>query len=289
MDFQKLNQVKPYEVPDFCKEKFCQVYKQKFRQDPITFFEQQQSLWLAEMKSGSYAQALQKATPLSCVNAFMFLAIFGLSLEKCSTTTCYLECRSQKAGKDSQGRDVYLSNACITVTGYGEIFLRQCAGQIKGADSPVVIYDCDKIEFGEKDGHKFINYTKAFPKPAGSKIIGCYVRIVKSDGTADYFLMDMDDVLRLKNYSTRFNGGKFSNPLYGRSEDGSDIDTGFLKSKTIKHAFKGYPRLELTQGGAMESDKDEEPMQAETSDAPSAEVAAQGVQVQTDESADTPF
>jgi len=292
LDLETLNSTPRWKIPELCKDKFCEIYKQKWGETPTAFYEQQKALFISEVNGGSYAQSLQKASAFSVMNAFLFLAIFNLSLEKCSSTTCYLECRSQKTGKkDANGRDVYASIATISVTGYGEILLRQRAGQIKSADSPVVIYDCDSVEFGERDGHKYLDYKKAFPTPTGAKIIGCYVRIVKNDGTPDYFLMDMNEIIRLKNYSTRFNGGRYTNALYGEEADSADIDTGFLKAKTIKHAFKGYPRLELTTGGAMESDKDETQQQVQVQEqpnnAPSPEVASAGVQVE--QPTDTPF
>lgn len=291
IDLKELDATPRWRIPELCEEKFCEIYRQKWGEDPTAFYEQQKNLFIQEINGGSYSQGLQRATPFSIMNAFLFLAIFNLSLERCSTTTCYLECRTQKAGKRPDGKDNYVAVALITVTGYGEILIRQRAHQIKGADTPVVIYNCDKLEFGEKDGRKYLNFTKAFPRPTDAKVIGCYVRIIKNDGTPDYFLFDMDEVRRLRNYSLRFNGGRSANALYGADPDGYDIDTGFLKAKCIKHAFKGYPRLELTAGGAMESDKDETPTPVQVerpqSTAPTAEVAAQGVQVE--QQANTPF
>lgn len=269
IDLEKLNSTPRWQIPDLCKDKFCEIYEQKFKKPAEPFFEQQKALFVSEVNAGSYAKQLQRASAFSVMNAFMFLAIYDLSLERCSTTTCYLECRNIKAGTDQNGQAIYASVAYITVTGYGEILLRQRAKQIRGADSPVVIYDCDKIEFGERDGHKFLNYTKAFPRPAGSKVVGCYIRIVKIDGSVDYYLMDLGDIARLKGYSAKSNGGRYANALYGREADCSDIDSGFLKSKCVKHAFKGYPRLELTDAGALESDKDEN---AKPQDAAPAEV-----------------
>ena len=70
--------------------------------------------------------------------------------------------------------------------------------------------------------------------------------------------LDTDGINRLKSYSAKLHNGKV-NQLYGTSADCSDIDTGFLMSKTVKHAFKGYPKLSLGVGGVMESEKDEQP------------------------------
>ena len=127
-----------------------------------------------------------------------------------------------------------------------------------------------------------------------SKFMACYVRIVKNDGSVDYYVLDIDGIKRLKQYSAKLCRGKV-NALYGSQADCSDIDEGFLKSKTIKHAFKGYPKLSLGSGGMMESDKDE---QADTTEqeSPVNDTAfgkenendgKQGVTVNTSE--DTPF
>lgn len=256
---EELNKLQKTDIPDFAHEKFVEVYSKKFGEDEAeAFFEEQKGFFLNELRLGSYRNQLKLAPNTSVYFAFMFLAISGLSLEKGITTTCYLECRSQKAGQDENGRDIYEQNACVTVTGYGEVILRQRARQIRSVDTPKVVYDCDTFRSGEKDGRPFVNYEKVLPRPATAKIIACYVRIVKNDGSSDYFILDIDGIRRLKGYSSKLNRGK-CNALYGKNDDCSDIDTGFLMSKTVKHAFKGYPKLSLGVGGAMESDKDEQP------------------------------
>lgn len=294
-----LDQIKtaPHEqIPDIAHDKFVEVYSQKFGAEKAeVFFEEQKNLFISEMANGSYKDFLKQASGESIYFSFLFLAINGLSIEKGSTTTCYLECKrvkiGEKQGQDGKNYPVYQPNACITVTGYGEIILRQRAGQITSVDSPKVVYDCDTLRFGERDGKPFLEYEKAIPRPQGSRIIACYVRIVKKDKTTDYFVLDTDEILRLKQYSGRAN--KYwdkstqqyierPNALYGKEPDGSDIDTGFLKSKTVKHAFKGYPKLSIGAGGALEADKDIEPTEAPDSPATST-APVNGVQVDADE------
>ena len=282
------------QIPDLAHDKFVEVYSQKFgSNDAEAFFEEQKNLFIYEMANGSYKDFLKEATGESIYFAFLFLAINGLSIEKGSTTTCYLECKrikiGEKEGRDGKKYPVYQPNACITVTGYGEIILRQRAGQISSVDSPKVVYDCDTLRYGERDGKSFLEYEKAIPRPTGSKIIACYMRIIKTDGTYDYFVLDQDEILRLKNYSG--NANKYwdkdanryimrPNALYGTAEDGSDIDTGFLKSKTVKHAFKGYPKLKIGAGGSLEADKDIEPVDNAPTPAP---------QQQEEKNSDDPF
>lgn len=291
---ETLKSVPHDQIPDLAHKKFVEVYSQKFgSQDAEAFFEEQKNLFIAEMTNGSYKDYLKQADGASIYFAFLFLAINGLSIEKCSTTTCYLECKRIKVG-ENQGKDgknyaVYQSNAVITVTGYGEIVLRQRAGQISSVDSPKVVYDCDTLRYGERGGKSYLEYEKCIPRPSGSKIIACYVRVVKTDGTIDYFVLDTDEILRLKHYSGKANKywdqskSKYverPNALYGIAEDGSDIDTGFLKSKTVKHAFKGFPKLKIGAGGSLEADKDIE--QVDNSPVPAQPI-------QEDNNPDDPF
>lgn len=288
--FEKLNKAQHEQIPDIAHDKFVQVYSQKFgEQNAEAFYEEQRGFFLNELTSGSYKDLLKEAKGTSIYFAFLFLAINNLSLEKGLSTTCYLECRSVKVGekvdeKTNKRINIYERNAVITVTGYGEIVLRQRAGQIRSVDNPKVVYDCDSLRYGERDGKSFLEYEKAIPRPAGAKIIACYVRIVKADGTVDYFVLDTDEMVRLRQYSGKSNWGK-ANALYGTQQDCSDIDTGFLKSKTVKHAFKGYPKLSIGAGGALEADKDTDPQpQAEPV---TTETPANGVTVETND--DDPF
>lgn len=285
----------PHEqIPELAKDKFIQVYSQKFGQDQAeAFYEEQKNFFLGELATGSYAPKLKVADNMSLYFAFMSIAINGLSLEKGTTTTCYLEAKSVKIGEDPNRLDanhrptpIYQTNATISITGYGEIVLRQRAGQIKSVDTPKVVYDCDDFSFGEENGKPTLTWKKCIPRPKGSRLIACYVRIVKNDGTFDYKVLDTDEILRLKNYSLRQNYGKFANPLYGTQPDCSDIDTGFLMSKTVKHAFKGYPKLPLGAGSTLEADKDSEPI--EPIAAPQAPFPpTNGVTIKTNE--DDPF
>lgn len=283
---EDINSIPHEQIPDFAREKFIQVYSQKFGdQNAEAFFEEQRGFFLNELNDGAYKNLLKDAKGTSIYFAFLFLAINNLSLEKGLSTTCYLECRSNKVGEtydqnQKKNIGIYERHAVITVTGYGEILLRQRAKQIRSVDNPKVVYDCDTFRYGERDGKSYIEYEKAIPRPQGARIIACYVRIIKADGSVDYFVLDTDEMVRLKQYSGKSNWGK-ANALYGTRQDCSDIDTGFLKSKTVKHAFKGYPKLSIGAGGALEADKDIEPQPEPKTQ--QEETPANGVSVNTDE------
>lgn len=259
MDIEQLNKTPHEQICDLAKDKFIEIYNQKFGEGGEVFFEEQKALFNNELLNGSFKGYLAKAPSLCIHDAFMNLAINGLSLEKGSSTLCYLMGYSNY-DKNTGG---YNYTAKITYTGYGEILLRQRAGQIVRCDNPVVVYSCDEFRFGERDGHKFVECIKQYPRQAGSYIVACYVKIILPGGGYDYFVMDREGIDRLKTYSEKFCGKNGPNALYGgvyTGEDGKeyfrDIDTGFLVSKTCKHAFKNYPKLKVGIGAQLQADID---------------------------------
>lgn len=259
MDIEQLNKTPHEQICDLAKDKFIEIYNQKFGEGGEVFFEEQKALFNNELLNGSFKGYLAKAPSLCIHDAFMNLAINGLSLEKGSSTLCYLMGYSNY-DKNTGG---YNYTAKITYTGYGEILLRQRAGQIVRCDNPVVVYSCDEFRFGERDGHKFVEYIKQYPRQAGSYIVACYVKIILPGGGYDYFVMDREGIDRLKTYSEKFSGKSGPNALYGGVYTGNDgkeyfrdIDTGFLVSKTCKHAFKNYPKLKVGIGAQLQADID---------------------------------
>ena len=93
--------------------------------------------------------------------------------------------------------------------------------------------------------------------------------IVRSDRSVDYSWLLEEEIERLKGYSSKANK-KWNererryeckaNELY-TSNDGS-IDTGFLIAKTIKHAFKTYPKIKVGKSTVLQSE-DPEPEKTE--------------------------
>ena len=187
MDIEQLNKTPHNQICDLARDKFIEVYNQKFGEGGEVFFEEQKALFNNELLNGSFKGYLEKATSLNIHDAFMNLAINGLSLEKGTTTLCYL------MGYSNYDKNTRKSTytAKITYTGYGEILLRQRAGQILRCDNPVVVYDCDDFRFGERDGHKFVDYVKTYPRPANSRIVACYVKIILPNNSYDYFVLDL--------------------------------------------------------------------------------------------------
>lgn len=197
-------------------------------------------------------EKLHRATRFSIFNAFIDLAVTGLSLEPGVRALCYLQGRNFKVGDDPQtGKAIYEGRLTLTISGYGELVLRARAGQIRHADNPVLVYEEDAFSFSDIDGRKQVSYTCNLPHKSNHVVAG-YLRITRCDGSVDYSVMLEEDWLRLKDYSGKQN--KYwdnttkqyilkPNELY--TSNNGNIDTGFLCAKIIKHAFKTYPKVRI--------------------------------------------
>lgn len=193
-------------------------------------------------------------TPLSVFFAFVDLAVKNLTLEPGAQAVCYLLNRSSKVSGPG-GKEIWENRAYLSVTGYGEIVLRQRAGQIRHCDSPTVVYHGDEFGYIEKDGRKHVTYgLNLNHNPA--RPIACFMKITRIDGTSDYAIILPEGWSRLARYSEKQNNGT-ANALYSSGLDNS-IDPGFLIAKCVKHAFKGYPKLPIGKGMVMEADLPEE-------------------------------
>lgn len=212
---------------------------------------------------------LQKGTHFSLFTAFIDLAVCGLSLEPGTRALCYLIGRNQKTSpkldaqgrpmKDSKGYPVYNweGRVVLTVSAYGELVLRERSGQIRHADNPVLVYEGDEFSFSDKGGRKEVEYVCHLPH-TGKRIVACYLRITRADGSVDYSVMTEEDWVRLAQYSARQNRSG-ANALYGVDQQGIvNIDPGFLMAKCIKHAFKTYPKVRVGRGTELQSQQTEE-------------------------------
>lgn len=195
-------------------------------------------------------KAKWNVTPLSVFLAYVDLAVKDLTLEPGAQALCYLMNRNTKL-KDGKGQEYWENRVYISITGYGEIFLRQRAGQIRHCDTPTVVYEGDRFGYEESDGKKIVSYGLNLDHNP-SKPIACFVKITRLDGTTDYGIMLPEGWARLKGYSDKQNKDR-KNQLY-TSGIGGDIDPGFLIAKCVKHAFKTYPKLPIGKGMMMQSD-----------------------------------
>lgn len=192
---------------------------------------------------------LQECSKLSLYGAFIDVAIQGLSFDP-SKNLCYLVPGNVNIGTKDNKK--YEKRAQLQISPYGELYLRQYYGQIQTADNPVLVYEGDEFEIITGKSGRVVNHKAIYPRKSNN-IIACFVRIVKIDGTIDFGITDMNDIARLKKYSEKKNFGD-ANKLYGKGN--GDVDSGFLIAKTIKHAFKAYPKVRLRgQFSALETDE----------------------------------
>jgi hypothetical protein len=238
-----LKQAKPAEIAelDFVKDRFITIHNQIHGTDKGELIYHKEVFNYKKLLSET--PALRECSPLSLYGCFLDINVNGHSLEQGSKPDCYITPKNFKVGTDAEGRDVWEKRATLQVSPYGEVKMRMRAGQIKHADNPIVVYDCDHFKIGTNDKGKLVvkEYDKTLPKPDDAKIVACFVRIERPDGSFEMPFLDMDDINRLKGYSEKQNGVGKANALYGKN--GKQIDTGFLKAKTLKHALMAYPKV----------------------------------------------
>lgn len=262
---KELSQMKATDVirNERVKSQFIYVYNSIWKEGGEEAYEREAIYFNQQLREKS---SLRECSGTSIFYAFIDLAVKGLTLATGSQALCYLIPRSVKIGTNPQGGDVWEKVCNLTISGYGELVLRKNAGQIRYADNPVIVYEGDSFQYGEQNGQKVVNYMSAFPRKS-NKIIACFLKITRADGSIDYSVMTESDWMRLKGYSDKQNSFfdrktnqwvTKSNELYDK--DGQ-IDTGFLMAKCVKHAFKTYPKLNIGRGSSLESEIIEQPQQ----------------------------
>lgn len=258
---EKINSLSPLNVvkDDAVRQRFIFIY------NTITGTENGEAFYEKESRNFnrliSENEYLQKCTPFSIFTSFIDLAVCGLSAEPGVRALCYLIPRSYKVQSPNGGRDTYEYRCSLTISGYGELVMRINCGQIRYADNPVLVYSEDEFSFSDKDGRKSVSYTCHTPHVTGHIIAG-FMRITRNDGSIDYAVMFEEDWERLKKYSGKNNKywdkekqAYVENPnaLYSSGVEGR-IDTGFLCSKIVKHAFRTYPKVKVGKNTFLETD-----------------------------------
>lgn len=261
----KLQALKPWEVPtnEDVQNHIVTLYNSIHKEGGEAFAERE-SRYLSRIIIDDKNK--WNVTPLSVFLAYVDLAVKDLTLEPGAQALCYLLNRSTKVTmSDGKGKIVEgWENRCyLAVTGYGEILLRQRAGQIRHCDTPTVVYEGDEFSYIERGGRKEVAYCLNIKhNPAAP--IACFMKITRIDGTSDYAIILPEGWQRLQNYSLKQNErgrrdkeNAKANDLYFSGMGGS-IDPGFLIAKCVKHAFKNYPKLKIGRGMVMEADLPEE-------------------------------
>lgn len=263
---EEINQMNPLDIVQsaLVKQRFIQIYDTLWGEGTGEAAYERESIFFNRILAAD--ERLQKGTRFSIFTAFIDLAVCGLSIEPGVRALAYLQGRNYKVGKDQSGKDIYEGRLTLTISGYGELVLRARCGQIKYADNPVIVYEEDGFSFSDTDGRKSIKYTCNLPHKS-RKVIACFLRITRTDGSTDYSVMFEEDWKRLSDYSAKQNKKWDSdtrqyvmspNELYISNQ--GDIDVGFLMAKCIKHAFKTYPKVRIGKGTELATEHDEEPI-----------------------------
>lgn len=304
-EFQKYNAENILDC-EAVMEKVVEVYNLMHGEGGEAFFERERQNFQKIISESIY---LKKCTAFSIYTSIIDLSVYNLSVEPGAQATAYLIPRNVNIGKDSDGKDVYETRCNLKISGYGELVIRASAGQILYADNPIVVYDNDEFSCSVSGEKKSVEYKCNLPHK-GHQVIGCFIRIVRSDRSVDYSWLLEEEIERLKGYSSKANKKwnererKYeykANELY-TSNDGS-IDTGFLIAKTIKHAFKTYPKIKVGKSTVLQSDDpepektediygvqtDSVPSENERPFGPPVNDMAKGVTIDKSSSPDSPF
>lgn len=251
---EQLNQMQPLDIvtSPIVREKFINIYDTLWGNGTGEAAYERESNYFNKLLREK--KELQRGTHFSLFTAFIDLAICGLSLEQGVRALCYLIGRNVNIGSREQPK--WEGRVVLTISAYGELVLRERAGQIRHADNPVLVYANDEFSFSDKNGRKEVEYVCHLPH-TGQRIVACYLRITRADGSIDYSIMTEEGWQRLAEYSANQDRKNHQpNALY-TSNSGS-IDSGFLMAKCIKHAFNTYPKVRIGRGTELQSQQVEE-------------------------------
>lgn len=209
-----------------------QVPKEK----ALQFFEREKDNFFRRV---SESEDLKSCTPMSLFVALMQVGGWKLSLETGSQSDVYLIPGNRNVGTKEHPQ--WVKEVVAQPTPYGEKKIRIENGQIKDASKPVIVYKGDIYEeFLDDSGKLVVRWSKG-DRGETPQIIGSFIRIEKPDGSHEFKTFDSGDIGRWRAASEKKNRGKGANPLY--TANNGQIDVGFLEGKTLKHAFKLYPRV----------------------------------------------
>lgn len=188
--------------------------------------------------------ALQQCTLFSLYACLMDVATNGLSYDP-AKKLMYLETKNFNTAPKGQPA-AWEARAISKATPYGELAVRIACGQIKYADNVIIVKEGDMFRIGMREnGSKYVVW-EGLTDP-GRKTIASFVKLTRSDGSFDIAYLTQDDIERMRRASerqnSRGNNNGSANSLY-TSENGG-IDSGFLRAKTLRHAFGSFPPVDI--------------------------------------------
>lgn len=184
------------------------------------------------MKTINDSKDLQACTKMSLYGCFLDVGVSGLSFDP-SYKHVYLVPFNVNVGTRQSPR--WEKRAQLMISGYGELVLRQRQQQIKYVDNPMIVYEGDKFSYGTKEGGGYVEHVATVPRKT-EKIIACYLKITRNDGTVDYKVITDEDMKRFMAFAKKDKEGNLGKAW-------TDGIGGMWQSKVIKHAFKNYPKM----------------------------------------------
>lgn len=231
-------------IPEIA-DRFKQLYKTIHPGAKSDAFYEAEKFHFAKLISED--EKIKACTKMSLYGSFMDVAVNGLSFDP-SFKHLYLVAISHNAG--TQATPKWEKRATLFIGGQGELVLRQMQGQIKYADNPVLVYEGDNFSFGVKDEKFFLSHVANLDKRT-DRILACYIKLTRTDGTLDYKVITEEDMARFRKFSKDADKSKAWNAGIG----------GMWIAKCIKHAFKNYPKVRtgsFSQLASQEVDEDAE-------------------------------
>lgn len=183
-------------------------------------------------------EALQKCDKISLYGAFLDVAVNGLSFDP-TKNLVYLVPYNVNIGTKENAK--WIQKVKVHISPYGELLIRQKCGQIKHADNPVLVYEGDSFKVTTTEAGTKVYHEANFGKRSG-KLVACFLRIVRNDDSVDFKIMTVEELEIIRKSSKTGDGPAWTN-AYG----------GMLMAKTIKHAFKTYPKVRIGQFSELES------------------------------------
>lgn len=228
-------------VGDRFQELYKTIHGIRNKDQAAAFYQAEQFHFLKLINDNPKIAACSK---LSLYGIFMDVAVNGLSFDP-SMKHLYVLPYNVNVGTRDNAK--WEARAQLQISGYGELLLRMKQGQIKYADNPVIVYQGDEFRYGSKDGKVILDHIASIPRKS-SNIVACYLKITRFDDTVDYKVLTAEEVAEMRKQSKDPNGSAWTNNY-----------AGMVMAKTIKHAFKNYPKLRVGDFSTAESESDEAP------------------------------
>jgi hypothetical protein len=223
-------------IGDHFVNKFMAVYRVP-KEQAVAFYEREKDNF---MKRITDSDELKSCTPMSIFLAFMQVGGWQLSFESGNQSEVYLIPGNRNIAAKNQPEQ-WVKECVAQPSPWGEKKIRIQNGQIKDVAKPIIVYKGDHYEeYTDDHGNLRVKWAKG-DRGAKPVIMGSFIRIEKPDGSFEIKTFDMADVEKWRSSSEKKNKGKGANPLY--TSNGGQIDKLFFEGKTLKHAFKSYPKV----------------------------------------------